>query len=86
MEETNRKVLRGAAIVWGVLGLVLMATGISSGGFFFLLALVYWMRSTARGEYWTSENPPLARWAIVGLTALVLLLVATVAVLFLIGR
>jgi hypothetical protein len=86
MKETDKKVLRVAAIVWVILGLVLMATGNPPGGFFFVLALVYWTRSTEQGESWAGDHPGLARWAIAALTALILLLATIVAVLYLVGR
>ena len=73
-----------SAIVSFVVGFILVMNDSSAGWFLIIMGMVYISSLTRPGQTWTEANPRITRWAFIGITiALVLIVVITGAALLL---
>ncbi|MGD9092886.1 MAG: hypothetical protein PVF74_08550 [Anaerolineales bacterium] len=76
MKEKNKNRSRALGIVWFVIGIALVASDNAGGWVFFIIGLVYLASSTEQGEQLIARNPKLARGILIGLSILLVLVVA----------
>jgi hypothetical protein len=69
----SRTTIRALGAVWIVIGLALMANDNAVAIPFVGLGLLFWSRASATGEQWADQNPALAHWLLIGLSALAVL-------------
>jgi len=79
---------RPRALIWSaaatfVVGLILVLNDSAAGWIFFIIGLSYIGASTRAGQTWAASNPSLARWGLIGVTLLLVLLVVVVGAVFL---
>ena len=82
MVERERIWIWLAAALSFVAGLVLILNDSSAGWIFFIIGIGYLGASTKTGRAWAATNATLAKWGLVGVTILLLLLVVIVGVVF----
>ena len=83
MYNRQRAWLWASAGVSFSVGLILVMNDTSAGWFFVILGITYLSVSTRPGQAWTASNPSLARWGLIGVTLLCILLVVVVGAVFL---
>jgi hypothetical protein len=72
---------RSMGVIWFIIGLALILSDNSGGWIFFILGFSYWAGTTERGESWSRKNPILARWLIIALTAITVILVIVLLII-----
>ena len=77
----SKTTIRAMGAVWIVIGLALMANGSALAIPFAGLGILFWSRASATGEEWADHNPALARWLLIGLSALAVLVALVLLVL-----
>ena len=82
MVKRERIWIWSAAALSVVAGLVLVLNDSSAGWIFFIIGIGYLGASTQAGRAWAATNPTLAKWGLVGVTILLLLLVLIVGAVF----
>ena len=75
LNEQGKQLTKSAGLIWFIIGLALIVNDNTSGWIFFILGLTYWAGTTDRGDSWSRQNPELARWLILVLTILTMLIV-----------
>ena len=83
MDNRARIWIWSAAALSFVAGLILVLNDSSAGWIFFIIGIGYLGASTRAGRAWAATNATLAKWGLVAATALLFLLVAIVAGVFL---
>ncbi len=68
-----------SAIISAGVGLLLVLNDSAGGWILILLGITYLGLLTGRGQTWTSSHPGLARWALIAVTILLVLLAAILA-------
>jgi hypothetical protein len=68
------------AVVSMVMGSILVLNDSSAGWFLIILGITYIGASTGTAQKWVTSKPNLARWGLIGVMALTILLVAGVIV------
>jgi hypothetical protein len=68
-----------SAVISAGAGLLLVLNDSAGGWILVLLGITYLGLLTRRGQAWTSAHADLARWALIGVTILVVLLAAILA-------
>lgn len=66
-----------------VVGLILVLADSGAGWLFVIFGMSYLGISTRAGQAWAASNPRLARWGLIGVALLLVLLVVVVGALFL---
>jgi hypothetical protein len=66
-----------------VVGFILVMSESSAGWFLIILGITYLGLSTRAGQTWSSSNPTLARWALLSVTLLLILLTIVVGAVLL---
>jgi hypothetical protein len=72
-----------SAAVLFVVGFILVMSDSSAGWFLIILGITYLGLTTRPGQTWSSSNPSLARWVLIGVTLLLVLLTVIVGVVLL---
>ena len=70
-----------AAAVLFVVGLMLVMNDTTAGWFLIILGITYLGASTRADQSWATSNPSIARWGLIGVTLLLILLVVLVFLL-----
>ena len=70
-----------AAAVLFVVGFMLVMNDSAAGWFLIILGISYLGASTRAGQSWATSNPSIARWGLIGVTLLLILLVVVVFLL-----
>jgi uncharacterized membrane protein HdeD (DUF308 family) len=84
MKNSQKTWLWLSAIVSFVVGFILVMNDSSAGWFLIIMGIVYIGSLTRPGQTWAEANPRATRWAFIGITiALVLIVVITGAALLL---
>ena len=83
MYNRERIWLWAAAAVSFVVGLILVLNDSGAGWFLIILGMSYLGASTRAGQGWAASSPSLARWGLVGVTFLLVLLAVVVGAVFL---
>ncbi len=83
MRNRQRVLSWSAAAVSFVVGLIFVLNDSAAGWIFFIFGLSYVGASTRTGQTWTASNPGLARWGLIGMTMLLVLLIAITGAVFL---
>jgi uncharacterized membrane protein HdeD (DUF308 family) len=84
MKNSQKTWLRLSAIVSFVVGFILVMNDSAAGWFLIIMGIVYIGSLTRPGQAWTKANPRITRWAFIGITiTLVLIVVITGAALLL---
>ena len=63
-----------SAIVSFIVGFILILNDSSAGWFLIILGFTYLGASTGAGQAWAVSNPGLARWGLIGVTSLLIML------------
>lgn len=72
-----------ATAVSFVVGFVLVMNDSGAGWFLIILGIIYLGASTRPAQSWATSNPGIARWGLIGVTILLVLLVVIVFAVFL---
>lgn len=83
MYNRQRAWLWLSAAVSLIVGLILVMNDSSAGWFLVIMGIIYIGVSTRAGQGWATSNPNLARWGLVGLTVLLVLLTILVGAVLL---
>jgi len=83
MYNRQRAWLWFSAAVSFIVGLILVMNDSSAGWFLVIMGIIYIGVSTRAGQGWAASNPNLARWGLVGLTVLLVLLTILVGAVLL---
>ncbi len=83
MDNRQRAWLWLSAAVSLVVGLILVLNDSGAGWFLIIIGIVYIGASTHAGQAWATSNPGLARWGLVGVTLLLVLLAVVVGAVLL---
>jgi hypothetical protein len=83
MKEHPKIWLWLSAAVLFVVGFVLVMSDSAAGWFLIILGITYLSASTRPGQTWATSNPSLARWALIGVTLLLVLLAIVVGAILL---
>ena len=83
MSNRQKTGLRISAAVLFIVGFVLVMNDSSAGWFLIILGITYLGISTRTGQGWAASNSSLAKWGLVGVTLLLILLAVVVAAVFL---
>ena len=70
-----------AAAALFVVGFILVMNDSTAGWFLIILGITYLGASTRAGQSWATSNPSIARWGLIGVTLLLVLLVVVVFLL-----
>ena len=70
-----------AAAILFVVGFILVMNDSTAGWFLIILGITYLGASTRAGQSWATSNPSIARWGLIGVTLLLVLLVVVVFLL-----
>jgi hypothetical protein len=79
MSNRQKTGLRISAAVLFIVGFVLVMNDSSAGWFLIILGITYLGISTRTGQGWAASNSSLAKWGLVGVTLLLILLAVVVA-------
>jgi uncharacterized membrane protein len=79
--EQSKQMTRSIGIIWFIIGLALLISENSGGWIFFILGFSYLAGTTERGESWSSQNRRIARWLIIALTAITVLIVVVLLII-----
>ena len=83
MSNRQKTGLRISAAVLFIVGFVLVMNDSSAGWFLIILGITYLGISTRTGQGWAASNSNLAKWGLVGVTLLLILLAVVVAAVLL---
>ena len=83
MAKRQRTWIWLAAALSFVAGLILVLADSGAGWLFVIFGMSYLGISTRAGQAWAASNPRLARWGLIGVALLLVLLVVVVGALFL---
>lgn len=83
MYNRQRAWLWLSAAVSFIVGLILVLNDTSAGWFLVLMGIVYIGVSSRAGQGWAASNPRFARWGLIVLTLLLVLLVVVVGAVLL---
>jgi len=83
MYNRQRAWLWLSAAVSFIVGLILVMNDTSAGWFLVIMGIVYLGVSTRAGQGWAASNPRFARWGLVGLALLLVLLTILVGAVLL---
>ena len=72
-----------SAAVLFVVGFILVMSDSGAGWFLIILGITYLGVSTGRGQTWAGSNPKTARWVLVGITVLLVMLAIIIGVVIL---
>jgi uncharacterized membrane protein HdeD (DUF308 family) len=75
MNKNQRTWLWLSAIVSFAVGFILVMNDSSAGWFLIIMGMVYIGSLTRPGQAWAEANPRLTRWALIGVTVLLVLIV-----------
>ena len=78
MQNRQRVGLLLSAAVLFVVGFILVMNDSGAGWVLIILGISYLGASTRLGQTWAESNPKLARWGLIGITLLLVLLVVIV--------
>jgi len=67
-----------SAAVSIIVGFILVLNDSGGGWFLIILGMTYLGASTQTGQAWAASNPSLARWGLIGVTSLLVLMVVVV--------
>ena len=81
MQNRQRTWFWLATAVLFVVGLMLVMNDTTAGWFLIILGITYLGASTRAGQSWATSNPSIARWGLIGVTLLLILLVVVVFLL-----
>jgi hypothetical protein len=81
MQNRQRAWFWLAAAVLFVVGFMLVMNDSAAGWFLIILGISYLGASTRAGQSWATSNPSIARWGLIGVTLLLVLLVVVVFLL-----
>jgi len=81
MQNRQRTWFWLATAVLFVVGLMLVMNDSTAGWFLIILGITYLGASTRAGQSWATSNPSIARWGLIGVTLLLILLVVVVFLL-----
>ena len=85
MNKPQRTWLWISAAVSFLVGLILVWNDSGAGWFLIIMGFTYLGASTQAGQTWAASNPGLARWGLIGVTLLLILLAVVVGAVFLSG-
>ena len=77
----SRAIIRAIGAVWIVIGVALMASENAFAIPFVGLGILFWCRASATGQEWAGRSPKLARWLLIGLSALAVLVALALLIL-----
>ena len=83
MSNRQKTGLRISAAVLFIVGFVLVMNDSSAGWFLIILGITYLGVSARTGQAWAASNSSLAKWGLVGVTLLLILLAVVVAAVLL---
>jgi hypothetical protein len=83
MQNRQRAWLWLGAAVSFIVGLILVLSDSGAGWFLIIMGIIYIGASTRAGQGLAASNPSLARWALVGVTLLLVLLAVVVGAVLL---
>ena len=84
MKNSQKTWLGLSAIVSFAVGFILVLNDSGAGWFLIIMGMVYFGSLSRPGQTWAETHPRLTRWALIGITVLLVLIVAVaVAVLLL---
>ena len=66
-----------------IVGILLVWNDSGAGWFLIIMGITYLSTLTKPGQTWASSNPSLARWGLIGVTLLLILLAVVVGAVFL---
>ena len=81
MQNRQRAWFWLTAVVLFVVGFMLVMNDSTAGWFLIILGITYLGSSTRAGQSWATSNPSIARWGLIGVTLLLILLVVVVFLL-----
>jgi hypothetical protein len=76
MNKNQRTWLWLSAIVSFVVGFILVLNDSGAGWFLIIMGMVYIGSLSRPGQTWTEANPRATRWALIGITVLLVLIVS----------
>ena len=76
MDNRQRTWTLLAAALSFIVGLILVMNDSAAGWFLIIVGLSYIGTSTRTGQEWAESNPSLSRWVLIGITLLLIVLVA----------
>ena len=72
-----------SAAVSFIVGFILVLNDSGAGWFLIIMGITYLGTSTRAGQTWAASNPSLARWGLVGITLLLVMLAIVVGAVLL---
>jgi len=83
MSNRQKTGLRISAAVLFIVGFVLVMNDSSAGWFLVIMGIIYIGVSTRAGQGWAASNPRFARWGLIGVTLLLVLVTILVGAVLL---
>ena len=83
MHNRQRVWLWLSAAVSFIVGFILVLNDSGAGWFLIIMGFIYLGTSTRAGQTWAASNPSLARWGLVGITLLLVMLAIVVGAVLL---
>lgn len=83
MQNRQRTWLWLAAALSFVVGFGLVLADSGAGWFLIIMGIIYLGLSTRTGQAWAAPNPGLFRWALIGVTLLLVMLILVVGAVWL---
>jgi len=83
MHNRQRVWLWLSAAVSFIVGFILVLNDSVAGWFLIIMGITYLGTSTRAGQKWAASNPSLARWGLVGITLLLVILAIVVGAVLL---
>ena len=83
MDNRHQAWTWSAAAISFVAGFILWLNESAAGMFLMLMGIIYIGTLTRPGQTWAATNPSLARWGLIGVTLLLVLLAVVVGAVFL---
>ncbi len=83
MDNRQRVWLWLSAAVSFIVGFILVLNDSGAGWFLIIMGITYLGTSTRAGQTWAASNPSLARWGLVGITLLLVMLAIVVGAVLL---
>ncbi len=83
MDNRQKTWTWSAAAISFVAGFILWLNDSAAGMFLILMGIIYIGTLTRPGQTWATTNPSLARWGLIGVTLLLVLLAVVVGAVFL---
>jgi len=78
MHNRQKEWLWLSAAVSFIVGFILVLNDSGAGWFLIIMGVTYLGTSTRAGQTWAASNPNLARWGLIGVTLLLILLAIVV--------